>query len=71
MTRKVYLRSSMVMDPGPGGGLLEIGVGFMHTETELVLKSRQVVPARLVDAGFKLRWPEWDAAAADLVRASL
>jgi uncharacterized protein len=48
--------------------MLEIGAVFMRTETELVLKSRRVVPQRLIDAGFTFRFPGWDEAAADLCR---
>ncbi len=47
--------------------MLEVGAFFMRTETELVLKSRRVVPGRLVNAGFGFAFPEWDAAARDLV----
>ena len=38
----------------------------MRTETELVLKSRRVVPGRLLDAGFEFRHPTWPEAARDL-----
>ena len=48
--------------------MLSIGAAFMGTETELVLKSRRVVPARLLDAGFRFAWPDWEAAAVDLVK---
>jgi len=48
--------------------MLEIGAALMRTETELVLKSRRVVPQRLLDAGFAFEFPEWAAAAKDLVR---
>ena len=48
--------------------LLELGALLMRTETELVLKSRWVVPRRLMDAGFNFEFPEWGAAAEDLVR---
>ena len=48
--------------------LLAIGMFFLRTEPELALKSRRVVPARLLDAGFKFEFPEWPEAAADLVR---
>jgi hypothetical protein len=34
----------------------------MRTESELVLKSRRVVPARLLAAGFQFQFPEWPAA---------
>jgi NAD dependent epimerase/dehydratase family enzyme len=39
----------------------------MGTETELLLKSRRVVPGKLLDSGFKFQFPEWRAACADLV----
>jgi uncharacterized protein (TIGR01777 family) len=48
--------------------MLEIGALFMRTETELILKSRRVVPARLLEHGFTFRFPDWDAAAHDLCR---
>ncbi len=46
---------------------LEMGAWLMRTETELVLKSRRVVPGRLLDAGFDFRYPGWQAAARELV----
>jgi uncharacterized protein (TIGR01777 family) len=48
--------------------LLTIGMFFLRTEPELVLKSRYVVPGRLLDAGFQFEFPTWPEAAADLVR---
>jgi uncharacterized protein len=48
--------------------MLEIGAWLMRTETELVLKSRRVVPQTLLDAGFEFEFPEWAAAAKDLIR---
>ncbi len=47
---------------------LEIGVFFLRTESELVLKSRRVVPARLLASGFEFRFSDWPSAAADLVK---
>lgn len=47
--------------------MLEIGAWFMRTETELILKSRRVVPGRLLDAGFDFAFPDWTAAGRDLV----
>ena len=44
-----------------------IGAFFLRTETELTFKSRRVVPGRLRDAGFTFEFPDWPAAAADLV----
>ena len=46
--------------------MLEIGAVFMRTETELVLKSRRVVPRRLLDDGFVFKHPHWADAARDL-----
>jgi uncharacterized protein len=52
--------------PSPGW-ILEMGTLLMRTESELVLKSRRVVPGRLLGAGFQFLFPEWPAAARDLV----
>lgn len=46
--------------------MLEMGAVFMRTETELILKSRRVIPTRLLDAGFTFQFPEWTEAARDL-----
>jgi uncharacterized protein (TIGR01777 family) len=46
--------------------LLELGALFLRTDTELVLKSRRVVPGRLLAAGFTFRHPAWPGAAAEL-----
>ena len=48
--------------------VLELAAFFMRTETELVLKSRRVVPTRLLEAGFHFEFPNWAHAAEDLVR---
>jgi uncharacterized protein (TIGR01777 family) len=48
--------------------MLEIGAVFMRTETELILKSRRVVPARLLERGFTFKYPGWRSAANDLCR---
>ncbi len=48
--------------------MLEIGAVFLRTETELILKSRRVVPGRLLAGGFEFRFPEWSGAVADLCR---
>lgn len=49
--------------------MLEIGTMLMGTETELVLKSRRVVPGRLLDRGFVFQFPEWPQAAQNLCAA--
>lgn len=48
--------------------MLEVGAFFMRTESELVLKSRRVVPGRLLADGFRFDFPAWPEAAADLCR---
>jgi uncharacterized protein (TIGR01777 family) len=48
--------------------MLELGAWAMRTDTELVLKSRRVVPERLLAAGFHFDFDQWPAAANDLVR---
>jgi uncharacterized protein (TIGR01777 family) len=47
--------------------MAEVGAAVLRTDTELVLKSRRVVPSRLLDAGFAFAFPEWPAAARELV----
>ena len=47
-------------------GMLEIGALLLRTETELILKSRRVIPGRLLDAGFTFQFPTWAAAAENL-----
>jgi len=47
--------------------MVEIGTRAMRTESELVLKSRRVVPGRLLKAGFVFEFAEWTAAAHELV----
>ncbi len=46
--------------------LIEMGTWAMRTESELVLKSRRVVPRRLLEAGFRFRHPSWSEAAREL-----
>jgi uncharacterized protein (TIGR01777 family) len=46
--------------------MLEIGAFIIRTETELLLKSRYVVPGKLLASGFKFQFPELRAALADL-----
>ncbi|MGA8439652.1 MAG: TIGR01777 family oxidoreductase [Candidatus Sulfotelmatobacter sp.] len=47
--------------------MLELGALLLRTETELILKSRRVVPGRLLGAGFDFYFPAWPKAARDLV----
>jgi NAD dependent epimerase/dehydratase family enzyme len=46
--------------------LLEIGAFLLRTETELMIKSRRVVPGRLLAAGFEFRFPQLRDAVRDL-----
>lgn len=48
--------------------MIELGAFFLRTDSELILKSRRVVPGRLQGAGFAYRFPEWGRAARDLVK---
>ncbi|ADJ46229.1 NAD-dependent nucleoside-diphosphate sugar epimerase [Amycolatopsis mediterranei S699] len=50
--------------------MAEIGAFVLRSDTELLLKSRRVIPGRLREAGFQFGYPEWPAAAEDLVRRS-
>lgn len=45
---------------------LAIGAFFMQTETELILKSRRVVPKLLTNSGFEFEFPDWKEACRDL-----
>jgi uncharacterized protein len=46
--------------------LIEIGAFFMRTESELVLKSRRVIPSKLLRSGFAFTFPDWPTSAVDL-----
>ncbi len=48
--------------------MLEIGAFAIRTETELLLKSRWVVPGRLEQAGFRFRYPELEPALRQILR---
>jgi uncharacterized protein (TIGR01777 family) len=47
--------------------MLAVGAFLLRTETELLLKSRRVVPAILPKQGFQFQFPEWPEAARNLV----
>ncbi|MFI6099418.1 epimerase [Lentzea sp. NPDC051213] len=46
--------------------MAEIGAFVLRTDTELLLKSRRVVPGRLTGAGFEFHFPNWREAAQNL-----
>ena len=64
------LRSAWRMPVGlpAAAWMAEIGAFAIRSDTELLLKSRRVVPGRLIDAGFGFDYPDWPTAATDLVR---
>ncbi len=47
--------------------ILELGAYIIRTETELLLKSRNVIPQRLLEAGFKFKYPQLDDALNELL----
>lgn len=48
--------------------MLEVGAFFMRTETELIIKSRRVIPRRLLESGFQFQFPKIQEAFEDLLR---
>jgi uncharacterized protein (TIGR01777 family) len=50
--------------------MLEVGAFMLRTETELIIKSRRVVPGRLLTSGFEFRHPEMEGAARELMGRS-
>ena len=52
--------------PSPGW-LLEMGAFIIGTETELILKSRWVVPGRALDEGFEFQFPYLENAVTDII----
>jgi uncharacterized protein (TIGR01777 family) len=62
------LRETMNMPfglPAPGW-LLKMGAVMIGTETELILKSRRVVPTKLIQQGFVFTYPEINSALKNL-----
>ena len=47
--------------------MLEVGTAVIRSETELVLKSRWVLPERLLDAGYRFAFPDLEPALRDIV----
>jgi uncharacterized protein (TIGR01777 family) len=46
--------------------MLEVGAFFLRTETELILKSRRVVPGKLLASGFQFQFPDLRGALKEL-----
>jgi uncharacterized protein len=49
--------------------MLELGAVFLRTETELLLKSRRVVPKKLLDSGFQFKYPRLREALGNIVNS--
>lgn len=63
------LREAAGVPIGLGGTrwMIEMAAVVHRTDSELLLKSRRVVPGRMLDAGFRFDFPAWPDAARDLV----
>jgi hypothetical protein len=48
--------------------MLKVGAFILRSETELILKSRRVVPGRLLESWFAFQFSTWEEAAVDLCR---
>jgi NAD dependent epimerase/dehydratase family enzyme len=48
--------------------ILELGAALIGTETELILKSRRVIPKRLIEEGFGFNYPTIEEALTDLLK---
>ena len=46
--------------------MLELGAFILQSETELILKSRRVIPTKLLQSGFTFEFPAWPEAAKEL-----
>jgi NAD dependent epimerase/dehydratase family enzyme len=48
--------------------MLEVGAWLMRTETELMIKSRRVVPGKLLADGFQFHFPTFQSALEEIER---
>jgi NAD dependent epimerase/dehydratase family enzyme len=46
--------------------MAEVGAFFLRTDTELILKSRRVIPGRLREGGFAFAYERWADACREL-----
>jgi hypothetical protein len=46
--------------------MLEIGAFFLRTETELIIRSRRIVPGKLLTSGFQFHFPQLEDALRNL-----
>merc|ERR1712113_862534 len=54
--------------PVPREWMVRVFAFFYRTESEVILKSRRVVPGKLLKAGFQFRYPDWESAADDTIK---
>ena len=47
--------------------MLKIGAALIGTETELVLKSRWVIPTKIMESGFNFKYPHLENAFNDII----
>ena len=47
--------------------MTEVGAAVIHTESELILKSRWVIPERLLNAGYTFRYPDLEPALRQII----
>jgi uncharacterized protein len=48
--------------------MLKFGAGLIGTETELILKSRWVIPTKILETGFQFNYPELSGALAEIIK---
>ena len=48
--------------------MVHLGAMALRTDPELILKSRRVIPTRLLGSGFDFRYSSWPNAAKELAR---
>ena len=48
-------------------GMSELGAIFMKTDTELVLKSRRMIPKKLLSHNFQFQYPDWPSTLEDIL----
>ncbi|MEL6810020.1 MAG: TIGR01777 family oxidoreductase [Bacteroidota bacterium] len=52
-----------------GKSMLELGAKIIQTETELILKSRNVIPKKLIEYGFTFNYPKLDETLTHLLKS--
>jgi uncharacterized protein len=66
MMRQIRKACGMPIGLPAAEWMLEIGTFLMRTESELIIKSRYVIPGRLLASGFKFQFPDLQSALKDL-----